>query len=77
MTKKEMKKLGELHAENGLTISPKECQEIDAMIFEYSRLACKHISDHIDRGIARARIYKKMRGAFNSGWNYKYAELTA
>jgi hypothetical protein len=73
----EMKKLGEQHAINGLMLTPFDCQEIDNKIFEYSRAECANIAEHMDREIARMRIYKKLRGAFNKGFTYKYAELVS
>ena len=68
-TVQQMADLGKKHAQNGLKLTPFDCQHVDAVLFAETRGMDK---------FSGARHYNTMRGAFNRAWNAEYsAALTS
>ncbi|PWU30696.1 hypothetical protein DK254_00120 [Pseudomonas sp. RW407] len=55
-----MFELGAKYQQAGLMLTPYDCQPVDQFIFAETR--------GLDR-TERARIYNRLRGAFNRGWH--------
>lgn len=67
MNKSELRTLGMIHRSNGFKLTPHDCITIDRLIIE----ECKKNADII----TQSKMYKKMRGWFNDGWNYAHNQI--
>lgn len=56
MNTQEAKQLGRQHHASGKQCTPHDCQEFDAVLFA------------LVRETGNRKLYAKLRGAFNSGW---------
>lgn len=61
---KSMFELGMQYQQAGLMLTPHDCQPVDQFIFSEVR--------GLDR-TEQARIYNRLRGSFNRGWNAAHA----
>lgn len=68
MTTKQAKEAGRKHAEAGKSCTPFECRGIDANIFAIIKTMSP---------IEQAKTYKKLRGAFNRGWESRYFQIVS
>lgn len=59
MTIDEAKAKGIEHAKKGLSLTPFDCKDVDAEIFAFCKASMP---------TSTAKVYAKLRGAFNKGW---------
>jgi hypothetical protein len=65
-------KRGADHCKAGKQLTPFDCRSIDAELFAVANRAATKATDYTSRVTIQARTYRRLRAAFNAGWQIEY-----